>query len=88
MNAACCSSEPGRRVVGRRAWGLAQWLGPGAVLAFLPKCPLCLAAYVAAATGIGLSLPAAANLRMVLIVVCVGSLLYLGLKQLRRFTLR
>ena len=85
MNAGCCSNEPGSRIVGRRVWGLAQWLGPGAVLAFLPKCPLCIAAYVAAATGIGLSLPAAANLRMLLIVLCVGSLSYLAVKQLRRF---
>ncbi|MGH8708569.1 MAG: hypothetical protein ACREVD_10995 [Burkholderiales bacterium] len=30
----------------------------------MPKCPACLAAYITLGTGIGLSLPAAENLRI------------------------
>ena len=81
MKVDCCCDAG---VVRRRVWSAAQWLGPGAVLAFLPKCPLCIAAYVAAGTGIGLSIPAAANLRILLVILCVGALSYLALKQLRR----
>jgi hypothetical protein len=64
--------------------GLAGWLVPGTVLAFLPKCPACLAAYVALGTGLALSAPAAAYLRMTLIALCIAALLYLGARRLRR----
>jgi hypothetical protein len=47
----------------RRVAGLVSWIAPGAVLALMPKCPACLAAYIALGTGIGLSLPAAENLQ-------------------------
>jgi len=54
--------------------GLASWIVPGAVLALMPKCPVCLAAYVALGTGISLSLPVAENLRLGVIVLSVLSL--------------
>ena len=47
---------------------------PGAVLALMPKCPACLAAYLALGTGIGLSLPAAEWLRLGALVLS-GTLL-------------
>ncbi|CAN0374190.1 unnamed protein product, partial [Ectocarpus sp. 4 AP-2014] len=32
-----------------------SWVGPLAMLALVPKCPACLAAYLMLATGLGLS---------------------------------
>ena len=66
---------------------IAAWLIPGATLALIPKCPLCVASYVALATGVGLSLPAAAFLRTGLITISIILLTFLSLKRLR-FVLR
>jgi hypothetical protein len=48
----------------------------------MPKCPACLAAYVAVGTGLGLSLSAAAHLRASLLILCIALLLYLMVKRL------
>lgn len=57
---------------------VAGCVAPAVLLALLPKCPMCLAAYVALWTGIGLSTPAAGQVRAVLMVVCAASVLWLG----------
>jgi len=62
---------------------------PVVILAVLPKCPACLAAYVALGAGIGLSLTAATYLRLSLVVACVASSIFfvakMMLPKLRRF---
>jgi hypothetical protein len=63
---------------------LTGWLLPGALLVLLPKCPACMAAYIATATGLGISLPAAANVRLMLIMLCLASLSLLAWRTLRR----
>ena len=72
----------------RQARELAGWILPGATLALLPKCPICLAAYVALATGIGLSLPTARFLRTTILILCVSALVIVIARSLRRLLLQ
>ena len=88
--------SPGvRRAAGRAEPGLASacaggahWLLPGVVVALMPKCPACLVAYVAAATGLGISFPAAAWFRWVLLLACAVSLGYLVSQRVYRLSVR
>jgi hypothetical protein len=68
----------------RRSLDLTARMVPAVILAVLPKCPSCLAAYVALATGIGISLTAATYMRMLLVVLCVASLANFAVTGLRR----
>jgi hypothetical protein len=72
----------------RRGGELAGWIVPSTTLVLLPKCPVCVAAYVAVATGIGISLPAATFVRTMLVAVCVGSLVFISARRLRSLIAR
>ena len=67
----------------RRCRDIAGWLVPATGLAFLPKCPACLAAYILIGTGASLSITIAAYLRMMLLTLCAISLSYYGAKLVR-----
>jgi hypothetical protein len=62
--------------------GMIKIVIPPLMLAFIPKCPICLAGYIAVATGLGVSITTATYLRFLLIFLCIGSLLFFLAKQL------
>ena len=84
----CSCSGGGSASTVRRAVDVMGWIVPSAILALIPKCPMCLAAYVALWTGLGLSVAAAANLRLLLIIICVIALEFLAARQTRRLIAR
>jgi hypothetical protein len=62
-----CSREKKLRAVKNSA----SWIIPGVMLALLPKCPLCLAAWFSLVLGIGISASAATALHTTLITLCL-----------------
>jgi hypothetical protein len=59
---------------------LAGWTVPAGGLLLVPKCPACLAVYIAVISGAGISVSAAAWLRMLLIAVFATALAYFAAK--------
>ena len=86
MTSRCCAGGRSslRRLALRLSKGAAS-LVPGAVLALLPKCPLCLAAWIAASTGVGVPLMVAGSIRPVLVIACVLSAALLVRRAILRF---
>ncbi|GMW02024.1 MAG: hypothetical protein AMXMBFR84_31600 [Candidatus Hydrogenedentota bacterium] len=48
---------------------------PSSILVLMPKCPACFAGYIAIATGLGVSMSVAAQLRAALIGISIAALL-------------
>lgn len=69
MNHAACHCSLGKKL--RAVKNSARWIIPGVVLALLPKCPLCLAAWLSLALGIGISSSAASVLHATLLSLCL-----------------
>ena len=67
-----------------RRFGWASLILPGALIALLPKCPACLAAYVALATGLSLSIPVASSLRTALLVLAAVPAVWLVVTRTSR----
>jgi hypothetical protein len=80
--------DPQLPALARRCLEIAGWMAPGAILALVPKCPVCVAAYIAIGTGIGLSVSTAAYLQVLLMSLCVVSLSYLVARRVRRLVAR
>jgi threonine/homoserine/homoserine lactone efflux protein len=76
------NGHPARSEFFRGFFDVAGCVVSSVILALLPKCPVCFAAYVAIGTGVGLSVSTAAVLRMFLLILCGGSLVYLAVKLL------
>lgn len=76
----CCAVGSGRGVRLRSFLG---WVFPSCLLMLVPKCPLCIAAYMAAATGIGISVSTAAGIRYALVAACVALIVFAVRRSLR-----
>lgn len=86
-NSCCCtnaSNAASHRKWVRATGRAASWIVPGAVLAAMPKCPLCLAAYVALFTGCGISLAAANFAWWFVAAGCIAVLVYLATSSVIR----
>lgn len=77
---ACCHNVK-KSSVWQRISAVLCWAVPGVLLAVVPKCPVCVAAYVALLTGVGISLSTASYLRIGLILVCVAAIVYLVVRR-------
>jgi membrane protein implicated in regulation of membrane protease activity len=73
----CCAGENANK---RRVAGSTKWIVPTAVLALMPKCPMCVAAYIALATGFSVSLPAATWIRTGMLAMCLCVMAYLSIR--------
>jgi hypothetical protein len=85
----CCEAEPaaGGGLAARPWRSAGSCVGSGALLVLLPKCPMCVAAYLAVWTGAGIATPIAGYLRFVMAGIFVLSLVFLvvgGLRVRRR----
>lgn len=76
MSHRCCHAA-------RRGGEVAGWIGPGLMLALLPKCPACIAGYVAL-VGVGISITTAAYLRWLWLIACLVCLLFVAARLGRR----
>lgn len=86
MSPHCCSERPRRASLARRGLNVAGYIVPATVLALLPKCPLCIAAYLAIGTGLGVTVSTAAHLRTLLLVLCVACLVFMMARHAVRWT--
>lgn len=75
MSQICCCKPPANRRITKKTTSL---LLSSLTLFLMPKCPVCLAAYVTLITGLSVSTAAAARLHTGLIVAC-GAVLGLAL---------
>ena len=79
-------SDRRRQTVVRRCLDAVGWVVPSTILALLPKCPVCLAAYVAIGTGVGLSVSTATYLRAAIVILCMASLSCLAARHAQSLT--
>lgn len=88
----CMLADKPRSTFMRSSFGVASRMVPkaipGLILVLLPKCPMCLVAYVALGTGIGISMTTATYLQMSLAILCVGSLVFFARQYLLAPVLR
>jgi hypothetical protein len=68
----------------RSVWEIAAGALSLGVWVLMPKCPVCLAAYVALWTGLGLSFGAATSIRWSLLALSGVLLMYLAVRRVSR----
>ncbi len=73
MTGRCCVGSPASRRIARRISKTAASILPAAALVLLPKCPMCIAAWLTAATGFGFAASSAAWVRGTLAVFWIAA---------------
>jgi hypothetical protein len=76
----CCKVQTGRRPQYRWWQGTSGCVGSGALLVLLPKCPMCVAAYLTLWTGASLAMPVATYLRPMLAILFLASALLVAMR--------
>jgi hypothetical protein len=76
----CCKVQTGRRPQHRWWQGTSGCVGSGALLVLLPKCPMCIAAYLALWTGASVAMPVATHLRPMAAALFCASALFLAVR--------
>lgn len=74
------TATPRKRSLFRRGARRTSWVLPSIMLVLMPKCPICLAAYIALITGITIPITIAARLRWMLIILCIAAIVWLALQ--------
>ena len=69
----------------RRTRGAAAFALPSVALALVPKCPMCIAAWLAIGGGFGISITTAAHLRTAVVWLCWSALVLLAARVAMRF---
>lgn len=72
VNAGCCRK--------RGAGGVLEILLPGAAWLAMPKCPVCLAGYIALFTGVGVSAGFAAGLKALVVFVTIAAVFLFAIR--------
>jgi hypothetical protein len=76
----CCKVQTGPRSPHGWWQGTSGCVGSGALLVLLPKCPMCIAAYLTLWTGASIAMPVAMHLRMMVVILFVASVCLLGFR--------
>ena len=84
MTGQCCIGGRTSRRLSRRLSTVAASILPGAVLVLLPKCPLCLAAWLTVVTGVGFSAAGAAWVPWMVVVFWVAVVAFAAALIVRR----
>ena len=84
MAGQCCSGGSESRRLAQRLSTVAASILPGAALVLLPKCPLCLAAWLTLVTGVGFSAGGAVWVRGMLVVFWIGAVVLAAVMGRRR----
>ena len=84
MTGRCCTGEGRSHGLARRFPGGAASVLPGVALVLLPKCPLCLAAWLTVASGGAISATSAVQIRWAIVVLWVAILMFAAAQFVRR----
>ncbi len=84
MNPHLPALSAGSVLMRNRSLAVLRWAAPALVLALMPKCPACLAAYLAIGTGMSVSLTVASSVGAMLTIACTSMLAALTVKWVCR----